>query len=389
MSNLKRYGKSVALAVALLVVLGAAAHGAYGTYQLTVTTKNCDGSVANDCFVKFHNLSTSSSSIWRYTGINSNQVIFSRPGCSKYDSARIQVVKDTLVGNTKTGNLRYVICDSVESKTVKISSGFVLVATAQVYTEPCPYYAGGRNTFLSTISMTTDCEDSTQYAQTVRFSGHFDPGSLQVVGITPIPGGFYDTYSDWDNEEGWVTYECQSYDPNGEPIPTFQADAVELAQVEFDGTATLDPCSPLIFNSFDPLTGPGGRQTPPPSDVNGVLCPPTETHFPAFPPVSLLESPAGLTPMPVELDAARPNPFSSATTIEFTLKEGAETVVLSVLDASGRTLTTLASGAFDRGSHTVRWDGRSDLGTRVAEGVYFCHLEAGDHRISRKIILSR
>jgi hypothetical protein len=385
--RVRRWGVGLTLSAAALLVLGTAAHGAYGTYQLTVTTKNWDGSAANDCFVKFHNLTTNSSSTWRYTGLNDNQFTFYRSGCSKYDSARVQVVKDTLLGNTKSGNIRYVICDSIESKTVKISSGIILVAGPYAYAEPAPMYGGGRSGVTTAIALTTDCEDSTQYATTVRFSAHFDPGSLQVLSVTPNYGGpYYDTYYDWNNTEGWVTYECSSYNPDGEPVPGPTEPTAELAYVEFEGTATIDPCWYFGVQPYDPVNG---RQDPSPSSVNGIFCIPTETHFPYFPPVSAQESPIGLKPLPFEVSAARPNPFSSITAIEFSLKGGSHHVLLRVLDARGRPLKTLASGTFEAGSHTVYWDGKDERGETVPEGVYFYQFEAEDNRINRKVILAR
>jgi flagellar hook assembly protein FlgD len=93
--------------------------------------------------------------------------------------------------------------------------------------------------------------------------------------------------------------------------------------------------------------------------------------------------------LPFEVSAARPNPFSSITAIEFSLKGGSHHVLLRVLDASGRPLRTLACGTFEAGSHTVYWDGKNAREKSVPEGVYFYQFEACNNRINRKVILAR
>ena len=61
----------------------------------------------------------------------------------------------------------------------------------------------------------------------------------------PIPGAYYDTYYDWDNDEGWLTYECQGCNPDGEPVPGPGEPTAELADVEFEDTAILGPESAI------------------------------------------------------------------------------------------------------------------------------------------------
>jgi len=37
----------------------------------------------------------------------------------------------------------------------------------------------------------------------------------------------------------------------------------------------------------------------------------------------------------------------------------------------------------------VRWDGRDDRGEPVASGIYFCRMETGRFRATRKLVLLR
>jgi hypothetical protein len=83
----------------------------------------------------------------------------------------------------------------------------------------------------------------------------------------------------------------------------------------------------------------------------------------------------------------RPNPFNPVTTIDYEVPGGAERVTLRVYDVSGRLVRTLVDGRQPEGVATATWDGRNDGGGRVASGVYFYRLEAGDTRATRRMVL--
>jgi hypothetical protein len=76
------------------------------------------------------------------------------------------------------------------------------------------------------------------------------------------------------------------------------------------------------------------------------------------------------------LEQNQPNPFSGSTRIRFLVPQPAE-VRLTVVDAQGRAVRSLAAGGLGAGWHELSWDGRSDTGDAVASGIYFCHLRAG------------
>ncbi len=90
----------------------------------------------------------------------------------------------------------------------------------------------------------------------------------------------------------------------------------------------------------------------------------------------------------VRLQPNRPNPFSARTTVRFDLAR-AERVALRVYDVTGRVVRTLASGEFAAGSHALDWDGRDEQGTPLGAGLYFCRLEAGAARATRRLVLAR
>ena len=81
-----------------------------------------------------------------------------------------------------------------------------------------------------------------------------------------------------------------------------------------------------------------------------------------------------------------PNPFSSETTIEYTLAMKDE-VVLEIYDIVGRRVRTLMNTIQPEGLYRVVWDGKNDAAQSVLSGVYFCRISFGNSSHTKKIIL--
>jgi len=81
-----------------------------------------------------------------------------------------------------------------------------------------------------------------------------------------------------------------------------------------------------------------------------------------------------------------PNPLHLGTTVDYALPERS-LVRLSIYDAAGRLVRTLESGEQDAGQRQVSWDARSNLGTRVAAGVYLIRLEVGPATRIGKVVV--
>jgi hypothetical protein len=80
---------------------------------------------------------------------------------------------------------------------------------------------------------------------------------------------------------------------------------------------------------------------------------------------------------------AAPNPFATATTIRFALRE-AGPIRLYVVDPSGRVVRRLVDATWSAGPHAVQWDGRTDQGARAPSGIYLYVLKAGSqHEIAK------
>ena len=83
------------------------------------------------------------------------------------------------------------------------------------------------------------------------------------------------------------------------------------------------------------------------------------------------------------LEQNYPNPFNPETNIRFNLAS-AGVVSLKVFDLLGREVARLAAGEYARGTHAVRFDA-----SRLAAGIYFSRLEAGDVVLTKMMTLLR
>ncbi len=81
-----------------------------------------------------------------------------------------------------------------------------------------------------------------------------------------------------------------------------------------------------------------------------------------------------------------PNPFNPKTTIAFNLP-APQDVRIDVYDIAGRKVVTLIDDNLGAGDHFVEWTGRDADGQRVASGVYFYRMQAGEEEFSRKMVL--
>ena len=93
-------------------------------------------------------------------------------------------------------------------------------------------------------------------------------------------------------------------------------------------------------------------------------------------------------PLGPELRQNVPNPFGSATRIDFVLASRTS-VDLGVYDVTGRQVRTLVSGPYEAGVHGVTWDGRTADGKAAAAGMYFYVLRTPAGQTSRSMSLVR
>lgn len=95
--------------------------------------------------------------------------------------------------------------------------------------------------------------------------------------------------------------------------------------------------------------------------------------------------PAGRPSSPLR---AAPNPFVGTVDLRLTLAE-AGGVRLDVLDVGGRIVRRVASGWLPAGTHTRRWDGRTDAGSEAPTGLYFVRGSIGGRELGARLVRIR
>ena len=93
------------------------------------------------------------------------------------------------------------------------------------------------------------------------------------------------------------------------------------------------------------------------------------------------EQTALLPPASYVLYANFPNPFNSATTIRYDVKQTAY-VSVKIFNLLGQEVATLVQRWIPAGSYTVSWDADG-----LPSGIYFCQMEAKDFVQTRKMVL--
>ncbi|HEX7402240.1 MAG TPA: FlgD immunoglobulin-like domain containing protein, partial [candidate division Zixibacteria bacterium] len=86
--------------------------------------------------------------------------------------------------------------------------------------------------------------------------------------------------------------------------------------------------------------------------------------------------------------SSHPNPFNPVSEISYVLPSACHVKVL-VFNLLGQRVTTLVDGYQAAGHNTVIWDGTDNENNKVASGVYFYRIKAGDLTETRKMILMK
>ncbi len=102
------------------------------------------------------------------------------------------------------------------------------------------------------------------------------------------------------------------------------------------------------------------------------------------------------SPIGFELSPNYPNPFHTdikgsttpGTTIQFSLPEPG-IVKITIYNIKGQLVRQLHNGHLSARSYSIKWDGRNDVGGRLASGIYLYHIQAGALQATRKMMLTR
>lgn len=78
-----------------------------------------------------------------------------------------------------------------------------------------------------------------------------------------------------------------------------------------------------------------------------------------------------------------PNPFNPSTTIEFSIQNNSQ-VDLSIYNIKGQKIKTLTNNEFQKGSHSIIWNGDDEFGNSVGSGIYYYKLKVNGKNVSTK-----
>ncbi|MDH4222411.1 MAG: T9SS type A sorting domain-containing protein [candidate division Zixibacteria bacterium] len=83
-----------------------------------------------------------------------------------------------------------------------------------------------------------------------------------------------------------------------------------------------------------------------------------------------------------------PNPFNPTTNFSIALPVDCK-VSLKIYNVAGQLVRTLVNETMSAGHHTVTWDGTNSNSEKVASGVYFYKLNAGDFSKTMKMVMTK
>jgi len=82
-----------------------------------------------------------------------------------------------------------------------------------------------------------------------------------------------------------------------------------------------------------------------------------------------------------------PNPFNPTTLISYVIPQAVD-VKLTVFDITGREVVRLVDNQRNNaGRYSVMWNGLNATGEKVASGLYFYKIVAGDFQQTNKMML--
>ena len=103
-------------------------------------------------------------------------------------------------------------------------------------------------------------------------------------------------------------------------------------------------------------------------------------------PADIASSTVPEKPQSFTMDQNYPNPFTTSTTIAYSLFQNQD-VRIKVHDVLGRHVRTLVSQFQAPGAYQVSWDGRDERGDRVSAGAYLYLLDIGDQMEMKQAVV--
>jgi hypothetical protein len=171
-----------------------------------------------------------------------------------------------------------------------------------------------------------------------------------------------------------ISYTIDLYDSTGSTL---------LAAFTADLSTLADSALTVFASGFRDTVA---NQNGPAFGLFAALANGTVIELPSIP-VGIIPS-EQLVPAEYALHPNYPNPFNPTTTIKYDLKQAGD-VRLTIYNLLGQKVHTLVNARQEAGYQSAIWDGRNDVGSGVASGIYIYRLEAGNYISTRKMILMK
>ena len=204
-----------------------------------------------------------------------------------------------------------------------------------------------------------------------HFSIQYDPTALELLNISPSP-----VLASALQQSYWNVSQQGT-----------QLDLIQTRQGAKEGVAAEGSLATLVFD----VKQTGSPVLQPPISVVAVQLADSRTRAIPVDLVAERVSMTELFPDKPMLLQNYPNPFNPETWIPYQLSTDSE-VVISIYDTQGEVIRRFDLGYQQVGTYTTRgravyWDGEDMFGQRVASGVYFYQIQAGQFATSRKMVI--
>lgn len=228
-------------------------------------------------------------------------------------------------------------------------------------------------------------------------AGDYDnDGDLDLIAVGPITARkLY--RNDTDNGNSWINVQCTGVISNRSAIgarlrakatiggnPVWQIREIQ-AQNNFNGQNSLRVHfgfgDASVVDSLE-INWPSGQV----SVMTGLAVNQFMQVMEDSTTTGIGDLASGAIPENFELAQNFPNPFNPATTIVYTLPEGAD-IRLNIYNQLGQLVKTLVNGFQPAGINSINWDGVDNDGVKVGSGIYLYKLEAENFSQVRKMIL--
>ena len=86
------------------------------------------------------------------------------------------------------------------------------------------------------------------------------------------------------------------------------------------------------------------------------------------------------------LHAAYPNPFNPSTTISFDV-HSSERISINIYNVKGQLVKNICNQMYNKGYHSIIWNGKDNKGIQCGTGVYFYKMQAGKVTQTQKMMM--